>query len=65
MYKRQPNAIGSLIAQSDLKDLGVHTEMYVDAFVDIAKAGKINGGRKQLDKEMCIRDRPTRTPKRG
>ena len=33
-----PNAIGSLIAQSDLKDLGVHTEMYVDGFVDIAKA---------------------------
>ena len=45
-----PNAVGSLIAQSDLKDLGVHTEMYVDAFVDIAKAGKINGSRKQLDK---------------
>lgn len=35
-----PNAVGSLIAESDLKDLGVHTEMYVDAFVDIAKAGK-------------------------
>ena len=31
-----PNAVGSLIAESDLKDLGVHTEMYVDAFVDIA-----------------------------
>ena len=45
-----PNAIGNLIAQSDLKDLGVHTEMYVDAFVDIAKAGKITGARKQLDK---------------
>lgn len=45
-----PNAIGGLIAQSDLKDLGVHTEMYVDAFVDIAKAGKINGSRKQIDK---------------
>lgn len=45
-----PNAIGGLIAQSDLKDLGVHTEMYVDAFVDIARAGKINGSRKQLDK---------------
>ena len=38
-----PNAIGSLIAQSDLKDLGVHTEMYVDGFVDIAAAGKIGG----------------------
>lgn len=45
-----PNAVGSLIAQSDLKDLGVHTEMYVDAFVDIAKAGKINGSRKSIDR---------------
>ena len=45
-----PNAIGNLIAQSDLKDLGVHTEMYVDAFVDIAKAGKITGRHKTLDK---------------
>ena len=45
-----PNTVGALIAESDLKDLGVHTEMYVDAFVDIAKAGKINGSRKQLDK---------------
>lgn len=45
-----PNAVGSLIAESDLKDLGVHTEMYVDAFVDIAKAGKITGLRKSIDK---------------
>lgn len=45
-----PNAVGSLIAKSDLKDLGVHTEMYVDAFVDIAKAGKITGQRKSIDK---------------
>ena len=45
-----PNAVGSLIAKSDLKDLGVHTEMYVDAFVDIAAAGKITGAHKALDK---------------
>ncbi len=44
-----PNTVGALIAESDLKDLGVHTEMYVDAFVDIAKAGKINGKNKTLD----------------
>lgn len=44
-----PNAVGSLIAQSDLKDLGVHTEMYVDAFVDIAAAGKITGAKKNLN----------------
>lgn len=45
-----PNAVGSLIAESDLKDLGVHTEMYVDAFVDIAKAGKITGAHKSIDR---------------
>ena len=44
-----PNTVGALIAESDLKDLGVHTEMYVDAFVDIAKAGKINGKNKAVD----------------
>lgn len=44
-----PNAVGSMIAESDLKDLGVHTEMYVDGFVDIAMAGKINGSKKSID----------------
>ena len=45
-----PNAVGSMIAQSDLTDLSVHTEMYVDAFVEISKAGKITGKKKNLDK---------------
>ncbi|KXO16903.1 butyryl-CoA:acetate CoA-transferase [Peptoniphilus sp. GNH] len=45
-----PNAIGAVIADSDLKDLGVHTEMYVDAFVDMAKRGKVTGLRKNIDK---------------
>lgn len=45
-----PNAVGSMIAESDLKDLGIHTEMYVDGFVDIAMADKITGARKNFDK---------------
>lgn len=45
-----PNTIGSMIAQSDLKDLSVHTEMYVDGFVDMAEAGKITGKYKNVDK---------------
>lgn len=45
-----PNAVGQMIAASDLKDLGVHTEMYVDAFIDIAKAGKITGAKKSIGK---------------
>ena len=44
-----PNAIGSEIAKSDLRDLGVHSEMYVDAFVDMAKAGVITGMKKSRD----------------
>ena len=45
-----PNVVGSLIADSDLKDLGVHTEMLVDSFVDMHESGRVNGQRKQIDK---------------
>ena len=45
-----PNTVGSMIAQSDLKDLGVHTEMYVDGFVDMAMAGKLTGRNKAVDR---------------
>ncbi|EFI41492.1 MULTISPECIES: butyryl-CoA:acetate CoA-transferase [Peptoniphilus] len=45
-----PNAVGSLIAESDLKDLGVHTEMFVDAFVDLYNKGKITGAKKNIDR---------------
>ena len=47
---RMPNAVGSLIADSDLKDLGVHTETYVNAYMDIASRGKINGLKKSIDR---------------
>ncbi|MCX5779503.1 MAG: butyryl-CoA:acetate CoA-transferase [Firmicutes bacterium] len=49
-----PNAVGAFIAQSDLKDLGVHTEMLVDSFVDMYNAGKITNLRKQLDKGKMV-----------
>lgn len=45
-----PNAIGSMVANSELKDLGVHTEMYVDAYLRMTEAGKITGARKNLDR---------------
>ncbi|MDD4802618.1 MAG: acetyl-CoA hydrolase/transferase C-terminal domain-containing protein [Syntrophomonas sp.] len=45
-----PNAVGAMIADSDLQDLGVHTEMYVDAYVKMAEAGKITGKYKSLDR---------------
>ena len=49
-----PNAIGAMIASSDLRDLGVHTEMLVDSYVDMYEAGRITGKRKQLDKEKMV-----------
>lgn len=45
-----PNTIGKLIGESDLKDLGVHSEMMNDAFVDLYERGKITGARKNVDK---------------
>ena len=47
---RAPNEIGGLIAESDLRDLGIHSEMYVDAYVNMSIAGKISGRRKNLDR---------------
>lgn len=44
-----PAAVGLLAARSDLQDLGVHSEMYVDAFVEMTEAGKITGSRKTID----------------
>lgn len=45
-----PNAVGTMIAKSDLKNLGVHTEMYVDAYMYMDLAGKINGACKEINK---------------
>jgi len=45
-----PNALGKMIAESDLKDLGIHTEMLVDGFVDMVEAGRVNGSRKNIDR---------------
>lgn len=45
-----PNALGKMIAESDLKNLGIHTEMLVDGFVDMVEAGRVNGSQKNIDK---------------
>lgn len=44
-----PNIVGELIAHSDLKDIGVHTEMLADSYVDMYEAGRITGRRKAID----------------
>lgn len=44
-----PNAVCSLIGESGLKELGIHTEMLVDGIVDLYRMGKVTGARKQID----------------
>ncbi|MCW1918364.1 butyryl-CoA:acetate CoA-transferase [Rhodobacter sp. KR11] len=44
-----PNAVCSLLAESGIHDLGIHTEMLTDGIVDLYRAGKITGAKKQMD----------------
>ena len=43
-----PNSVGKLIAESDLKHLGMHTELLSDGYVDLYDAGKLDNSRKTL-----------------
>ena len=45
-----PSAVGNLIAKSDLKDLGGHTEMLSDAYVSILESGVMTGKYKEFDR---------------
>lgn len=48
------NSVGLMIAESDLKDLGMHTEMLVDAYLAMHKAGKLTNARKIIDRHKGV-----------
>ncbi len=45
-----PNALGEIIASSDLKDLGMHTELCTDAYLELYRSGKLTNRRKSIDR---------------
>lgn len=49
-----PNYVGQKIAESDINDLSVHTEMFVDAYVHLYKAGKITGNKRTNKGKMVF-----------
>jgi len=49
-----PTAIGRLVADSDLKDLGCHTEMFVDTYLDMYEAGKLTNSKKPFDRHRSV-----------
>jgi acyl-CoA hydrolase len=44
-----PNALGQLISETDLKNLGGHTEMLSDAYVDMFESGRMTNLKKNSD----------------
>ena len=49
-----PNAVCSLLADSGIRDLGVHTEMLTDGLIDLYRVGLITGARKSIDKGKSV-----------
>ncbi|MBR6799505.1 MAG: butyryl-CoA:acetate CoA-transferase, partial [Firmicutes bacterium] len=49
-----PGVIGEMIADSDLKDLGMHTELCSDAYVDLFEAGKLTNSKKKIHKNKGV-----------
>jgi len=44
-----PNLIGEMMAESDIKNLGIQSEMFCDAMVTLYNAGKITNANKSMD----------------
>jgi len=49
-----PNAVCTLLCESSVTDLGIHSEMLVDGMIDLWDAGKITGARKTLNRHQMI-----------
>jgi len=48
-YGAVPEAVATLIAGTDLKELGIHTEFLSDGIMRLWKAGKVTGSKKVTD----------------
>jgi butyryl-CoA:acetate CoA-transferase len=49
-----PNAVGEIIAQSDLKDIGIHSEMFVESMIDMVESGVLTGAKKQINRYKIV-----------
>ncbi len=49
-----PNAVCVALKDAGLRDLGIHTEMFVDGMVDLIEAGVVTGARKRLNPYQSI-----------
>jgi acyl-CoA hydrolase len=49
-----PNAVCTYLKETGVRDLGIHTEMFVDGMVDLIEAGLVTGARKRLDRFQTV-----------
>lgn len=49
-----PNALGSIINETDLKNLGGHTEMLGEAYMQMIESGKMNNTKKMIDRGKTV-----------
>lgn len=49
-----PNVIGHLVAKSDLKDLGIQSELFCDACVEMYENNKITNAKKNVDRFKSV-----------
>lgn len=48
-----PNTVGKMLAESDIRDLSAHSEMFVDAYMNLYYAGKLTN-KKKRDKGLSV-----------
>jgi acyl-CoA hydrolase len=49
-----PNAVCGLLRESGVRDLGIHTEMFVDGMIDLIESGQVTGARKAMNRFQSV-----------
>lgn len=49
-----PNFVGKKLCESDIKDLGCHSEMFCDSYVDMFNCGKLTNKRKTVCRDKSL-----------
>jgi acyl-CoA hydrolase len=49
-----PNAVCGLLRESGVRDLGIHTEMFVDGMIDLIEGGQVTGARKTTNRYQTV-----------
>jgi acyl-CoA hydrolase len=49
-----PGAVGKLLIKHNLKDLGIHSEMFNDSMMELMQAGIVTGSKKSINKGRSV-----------